>query len=58
MLLNINVTVTKDINYKNFDDLFEKYIEKKLEANTQNIFVSGGLDSTNPDKLLNTQGIL
>lgn len=39
-------TVKKDLNYKNFDDLFEKVYREKLESIPHNVFISGGIDST------------
>jgi hypothetical protein len=47
----------KDTDYKNFDDLFEKAYREKLEANTYNIFVSGGIDSTTLYNLLKSKDI-
>lgn len=50
-------TVSKDTNFNNFDDLFEKVYREKLEETTQNIFVSGGLDSTTLFELLKRKDI-
>lgn len=47
----------KDTDYKDFDDLFEKVYREKLEANTYNVFISGGLDSTTLYKLLKSKDI-
>ncbi len=47
----------KDIDYKNFDDLFEKVYRDKLEAQQYNVFISGGLDSTTLYKLLRSKDI-
>lgn len=49
--------IQKDIEYKDFDDLFEKVYRNKLESNTYNMFVSGGLDSTTLYKLLKRKHI-
>ncbi len=47
----------KDIDYKNFDDLFEKVYREKLEAQEYNVFISGGLDSTTLYELLKSKDI-
>lgn len=47
----------KDTDYENFDDLFEKAYREKLETNTYNMFVSGGLDSTTLYNLLKSKDI-
>ena len=50
-------TIKKDLNYKNFDDLFEKVYRKRLELKPHNVFISGGIDSTTLYNLLKRKDI-
>ena len=49
--------IDKQKDYKNFDQLFDTVYREKLEAQTYNVFISGGLDSTTLYKLLKSKDI-